>query len=44
MAATTSTIPGLEPRRQNLGRTMVKWVSSTDHKTIGYLYLIKVGS
>ena len=33
-------IPGLPPRRQTLGRTVIKWVTSTDHKTIGYLYLI----
>jgi len=37
---TTPTIPGLEPSRQNFGRTVVKWITSTDHKTIGYLYLI----
>ena len=23
-----------------MGRTVVKWITSTDHKTIGYLYLI----
>lgn len=33
-------IPGLAPRRQSLGRTIIKWVTSTDHKTIGYMYLI----
>jgi cytochrome c oxidase subunit 1 len=33
-------ISGLRPERQTLGRTVVKWVTSTDHKTIGYLYLI----
>src|SRR3712207_5331793 len=33
-------IPGLAPHRQTLGRTVVKWITSTDHKTIGYLYLI----
>ena len=27
-------------RKQNMGRTVVKWITSTDHKTIGYLYLI----
>ena len=26
----------LEPKK---GRAFVKWVTSTDHKTIGYLYL-----
>src|SRR4051812_42742255 len=39
-AATVETIPGLAPHRQNLGRTVVKWITSTDHKTIGYMYLI----
>ncbi|NMR19345.1 cytochrome c oxidase subunit I [Cellulomonas fimi] len=33
-------IPGLAPQRQTLGRTVIKWVTSTDHKTIGYMYLI----
>jgi cytochrome c oxidase subunit 1 len=27
-------------RKPHLGRTIVKWVTSTDHKVIGYLYLI----
>ncbi len=27
-------------RRSHMGRTVVKWVTSTDHKTIGYLYLM----
>ena len=42
MAASTTTelIPGLAPGRQTLGRTVIKWITSTDHKTIGYLYLI----
>ncbi len=40
MAAAVETIPGLAPRRQSLGRTVIKWVTSTDHKTIGYMYLI----
>lgn len=42
MAAGTTTelIPGLAPGRQTLGRTVIKWITSTDHKTIGYLYLI----
>nr|BFF21502.1 hypothetical protein GCM10025730_50230 [Promicromonospora thailandica] len=39
-AATTELVPGLAPRRQTLGRTVVKWITTTDHKTIGYLYLI----
>ncbi|WP_454084310.1 aa3-type cytochrome oxidase subunit I [Georgenia sp. Marseille-Q6866] len=33
-------VPGLRPERQSLGRTVVSWVTSTDHKVIGYLYLI----
>jgi cytochrome c oxidase subunit 1 len=28
------------PREQRIGRTVVKWITSTDHKTIGYMYLI----
>ena len=39
-ASRPSTIPGLAPSRQTLGRTVIKWITSTDHKTIGYLYLI----
>jgi hypothetical protein len=40
MATAVQTIPGLAPRRQGLGRTVISWVTSTDHKTIGYMYLI----
>ena len=40
MAAVAEHIPGLAPSRQTLGRTVIKWITSTDHKTIGYLYLI----
>ena len=32
-------IPGLQPERQHLGRTIVSWITSTDHKVIGYLYI-----
>jgi cytochrome c oxidase subunit 1 len=28
------------PRDRRVGRTVVKWITSTDHKTIGYMYLI----
>ncbi|MEY4322673.1 MAG: cytochrome c oxidase subunit, partial [Actinomycetota bacterium] len=28
------------PRQERVGRTVVKWITSTDHKTIGYMYLI----
>ncbi|MBB2909873.1 cytochrome c oxidase subunit 1 [Streptosporangium becharense] len=30
----------LAPRRQSKGAVIVSWLSSTDHKVIGYLYLI----
>ncbi|TRW47176.1 cytochrome c oxidase subunit I [Georgenia yuyongxinii] len=44
MAATTQAgldvVPGLRPHKQGLGKTLVSWMTSTDHKTIGYLYLI----
>lgn len=40
MSSAAAGTPGLNPRRQNLGSTVVKWVTSTDHKTIGYMYLI----
>ena len=33
-------VPGLSAGRQSLGGTIVKWITSTDHKTIGYMYLI----
>jgi cytochrome c oxidase subunit 1 len=33
----TTTLPPLPPKK---GKAFVKWVTSTDHKTIGYLYLI----
>ncbi len=40
-AATQSApIERKELRKQHLGRTIVKWMTSTDHKTIGYLYII----
>jgi len=40
MATHVEVIPGLAPRQQTLGRTIVKWITTTDHKTVGYLYLI----
>lgn len=40
MVAQADVIPGLAPKRQTLGRTVIKWITSTDHKTIGYMYLI----
>ncbi|MFM7210862.1 MAG: cbb3-type cytochrome c oxidase subunit I, partial [Actinomycetota bacterium] len=38
-APTTAPTPK-EVRRTHMGRTVVKWVTSTDHKVIGHLYLI----
>jgi cytochrome c oxidase subunit I len=35
---TESTTP--RPRRYTKGQAFVKWITSTDHKTIGYMYLI----
>ena len=39
----SSTIPNYSSggtRKESKGRLFVKWVTSTDHKTIGYMYLI----
>ena len=33
-------ISSVKPAKESKGRLFVKWVTSTDHKTIGYLYLI----
>jgi cytochrome c oxidase subunit 1 len=33
-------VPGLSPQHRSLGKTIVTWITSTDHKIIGYLYLI----
>jgi cytochrome c oxidase subunit 1 len=40
MSAHVEQIPGLAPSRATLGSTVVKWMTSTDHKTIGNLYLV----
>ncbi|WP_127130145.1 cytochrome c oxidase subunit I [Georgenia sp. SYP-B2076] len=37
--ARPAVLPGLAPQRQHLGRTLVSWITSTDHKVIGYMYL-----
>ena len=34
------TAPTLTPAKRNAGRLVVKWMTSTDHKVIGYMYLI----
>ncbi|MDN5558096.1 MAG: cytochrome c oxidase subunit I [Ruaniaceae bacterium] len=36
---TTDQVRGLRPERQSLGQTVVSWITSTDHKVIGYMYL-----
>ncbi len=38
MATETRQI-GADPRGRTLGQSVVAWVTSTDHKTIGYMYL-----
>src|SRR5699024_2787911 len=38
--AEQSTIPGLRDERRSLGRTLVSWITTTDHKVIGHLYPI----
>ncbi|MCG2798306.1 MAG: cytochrome c oxidase subunit I [Cellulomonas sp.] len=40
MSAHIEQIPGLAPTRQRLGSKVVGWLTSTDHKTIGNLYLV----
>ena len=38
-------MPAPEYRRKDrLGRTVIKWITSTDHKVIGYMYLMLGGS
>ena len=33
-------VRGLPAKRQGLGSAVVKWMTTTDHKTIGFMYLI----
>src|SRR4051794_28288767 len=35
---TATAAPSVVPRRK--GSIVVKWITSTDHKTVGYMYLI----
>ena len=35
----TATRPAISRSAERKGNTLVKWITSTDHKTIGYLYL-----
>jgi cytochrome c oxidase subunit 1 len=37
---TAVTVPVARPRTTSKGRLIVSWITSTDHKVIGYLYLI----
>src|SRR5699024_2676988 len=37
---TNGPVPGLRTSHQSLGRMLVKRITSTDHKVIGYMYLI----
>jgi len=39
-AYSTLTTSALTPAKRNAGRIAVKWITSTDHKTIGYMYLM----
>src|SRR5699024_6351350 len=34
------TIPGLPAEHRSLGKTVVSWITTTDHKVVGYMYLI----
>src|SRR5690625_3870271 len=38
--AEQTTTPGLPEEHRSLGQTVVSWVTTTDHKVVGYLYLI----
>src|SRR5699024_4599786 len=36
----TETVPGLGAQRQSLGTSVLKWITTTDHKVIGNLYMV----
>ncbi|MEV6327224.1 cytochrome c oxidase subunit I [Streptomyces sp. NPDC051909] len=38
--ATETETAGVEPPRQRHGRVLIDWVTTTDHKKIGHLYLV----
>ena len=40
MATATATAPSASLKKQSKGRILVDWLTTTDHKKIGYLYLI----
>ena len=39
VTSTTTEAPVYTPRRPSLGKAIVNWATSTDHKTIGYMYI-----
>jgi cytochrome c oxidase subunit 1 len=39
MVTESLTVTGTAPARRPMGSTVIKWITSTDHKTIGYLYM-----
>ncbi|MCB2177066.1 MAG: cytochrome c oxidase subunit I [Actinomycetales bacterium] len=40
MVTESRAIAGAIPQRRHLGRAVVSWITTTDHKTIGYMYLV----
>ena len=38
--ATSEPAPTAPARKAGLGSAIINWVTSTDHKLIGYLYLV----
>ncbi|WP_149202913.1 cytochrome c oxidase subunit I [Actinotalea subterranea] len=40
MTAHVESVHAVVPRRRTRGSAVVRWITSTDHKTIGYMYLI----
>jgi cytochrome c oxidase subunit 1 len=40
VTGTTAAPPAAPQRQQSLGKAIVNWVTSTDHKLIGYMYLV----
>ena len=39
VTSTTTEAPVYTPRRPSIGKAIVNWATSTDHKTIGYMYI-----
>ncbi len=40
MTTATLQTPGISVSAERKGNVLVNWITSTDHKTIGYMYLI----